>query len=282
MKKQKVKAKYNLLVLMDFSMASYSALRYAIMISKLVKANIRVFHVAIPDEVITSENQTIALKAINSRVVKIEDKLSLIHEIVATEGISTTYQYSFGNIIKELKAYVDFINPDLVIVGKKKEKPGFSGKLTGYLLNKYTGSLLIVNEEEKIQQDKGVPLNRNGVETLERTRYQPALENVRDPMHSLSFLSAGQSTMQDDQVHTMTGELPINEKDFNIYSENQERSIFCQKLIHYISKKNIEMLCVGREKQKNWLQNLFFGQNTTMSEVIERTNSPILITGLNR
>ena len=129
-KEQKESELLNYLVLMDFSEASYKALKYIISMAKLLGGKIHVFHIGNANKMVTSDNQVVALRDLRLETRKIEKKLKSILEIIAAEDIQATCNYTIGNIISELKIKIAGIKPDLVIIGKSNKRFGLSGTLT--------------------------------------------------------------------------------------------------------------------------------------------------------
>ena len=115
------KKNHDFLVLMDFSEASYKALKYSISMAKMIPSHIHVLYVANGEEVVDTENGIIALRAIEEETRKINKTLKSIVEIINVEGLSSTAHYQFGNVKHVLKSQIDQIQPELVILGKKKK-----------------------------------------------------------------------------------------------------------------------------------------------------------------
>jgi len=267
---------YDLLVLMDFSESSYISLKYAISLAKITQGNIHVCHIGNPEKIVKHDKQPAALRAIESKTKKVENKLGSIIEIITTEGIQATCHQVVGNIINELESVLDEVKPDLIVVGKKKEKSKFSGKLSNYLLNNYPGSLLITGMDGVFKIDTTISLACNKT-TLRQ--YPPNLVNKidRNTTSSLKLINIKVSAESNGEI-----DLPKSWKSFytsnlNIQLIYKESSTVIKGLENHISEKKVELLCIGKGQHRNFLQQLFSRKATMISEIINKINIPVLI-----
>ena len=281
MKDRQVKTEYDFLVLTDFSDASYRALKYAISLAKLIKSTIHVCHVANPEKIVENDNALMAIRDIESESKKIKKKIGAIVEIVTTEGINVIPHYSIGNIIGEFKDRIDVINPDIVILGKKKNNPNLSGKMTSYLINEYTGSLLIVDEETEFKSDTKISIGCN-TNTLDR--YDPSLlfSLDRQTKASISLLNIKNSNDSLEKIDIpITWRKSSNEIDQNVKVEHENDSSIADGLLKHIFTNKISLLCVGKGKPKNFMQRLIPSHSSTISEIVTKVHIPILMLGAN-
>jgi nucleotide-binding universal stress UspA family protein len=275
-KEGKAKKGVSFLVLMDFSEASYIALKYAITMAKLVKGNVHVLHVANPKKIVDTDNPVAALRAIEIETTKIKNKLNSIIEIISAEDIFASSYYSIGNIIKELENHINQVNPDIVVVGKKKNSAKFSGKLSDYLRNKYSNSFLIVDEESEFKTDSKIAF---GCNSGMLNKYDPDIifELDKHTKTTLILLNICKNTEFTEKIDIPSTWKSSNGKARSILCESQESSTVVGGLVEHIADKNIELLCIGRGKPRGFFQNLFYSQGTTMSEIINKVNIPILV-----
>jgi nucleotide-binding universal stress UspA family protein len=271
---------YDLLVLMDFSESSYISLKYAISLAKITQGNIHVCHIGNPEKIVESNNQAAALRAIESNTKKVENKLASIIEIITTEGIQATCHHTIGNIINELESVLDVVKADLIVVGKKKEKSKFSGKLSDYLLNNYSGSLLITGMDGVFKFDSNISLACNE-NTLRQ--YPPVLVNKieRNTTSSLKLIKVKVPVDSNWEIDIPKSWQSFYTINLNIQFEHEEASTVVNGLINHINKNKIDMLCIGRGQQRSFLQRLFTKKATTISKIVNKTNIPVLIVGTN-
>ena len=279
MKQQNSKSEHRFLVLMDFSEASYLALKYTISLAKLLGGKIHVWHASNPMELVDSENPLKVIDAIESETKKIKRKLISIKEIIAAEGIDASSHLALGNTINDFEDQVECIKPNLVIIGKKMAKPKFFGKITSYLLNNYSGSLLMVGEESEFQTDAKISLGCNG-NTLNNSNPEMIFSLNKHTESPLTLVEVKNTNDSSKQMSLPNGWKSLYEIDRNIQFESQNESVVANGLFDYVSKNNINLLCIGRGKRKGMLQRLFSNQST-ISEVVNKVNIPILVMGTN-
>ncbi len=280
MRQHDLKLKHRFQVLMDFSEASYAALKYTISLAKLLNGEIHVLYVANPTEVVDSDNPLVAMIEIDLDTAKNERKLKSIIEIITAEGIDATYRYCFGNIIGQFKEQVECTKPNLVIVGKKMGKSKFSGKLTSYLMSSYDGSLLIVGEESEFQTDTKISLGCNG-NTLNLSNPEMIFSLNKYTKTPITLVEVKNTIDSNHQNILPEGWKSLYEKDSNIQFECQNDSNVVNGLVNYVSSNNISLLCIGRGKRKSFLQRLFSNKSTTALKIVNRINIPILVLGVN-
>lgn len=255
----------NYCVLVDFSEASYKALKYVISMAKITNGKIHICHV------ITESN------SIETETKKVEDKLNAIIEIITAEGIEASCQYIFGDFVIEFKKLVDQVKPDVVVVGKRKENPNVSGNLIDYLLNDYLSSLLIVTDEKAFDADKKIAFagTKKTIEQNDPRSVFKLIPGIKSPM---VLINLKKSTIAGEKVN-LSETWPSYYKDKNNF-EYHQNPITYENLAPYIFKEKIDLLCIGRENSKNSFINRLFNKNTdSSSEIIKRINIPILIIG---
>ena len=281
MKNRQVKTEYDFLVLTDFSDASYIALKYAISLAKLIKSTIHVCHVANPEKIVENDNSLMAIRDIELESKKVEKKIGAIVEIVTAEGINVIPYYSIGNIIGEFKERIDVINPDVVILGKKKSNLNLSGKITSYLMNEYAGSLLIVEEESEFKSDTKISLGCNN-NTL--NEYDPSLlfsldGQTKNPLTLLNVKKPNNSN--EEIIIPQTWWKSCNEINRDVQFEYENDDTIVSGLLKHISSNNIELLCIGKGKSRNFIQRMTSSSSTTVPNVINKVRIPILVLGAN-
>ncbi|MEJ6736559.1 MAG: universal stress protein [Flavobacteriales bacterium] len=279
MKDKQVKTEYNYLVLTDFSEASYSALKYAISLAKLIKGNIHVCHIANPSKIVQNDNQVAAIRDITTETKKIEKKIGAIVEMIMAEGINAIPYCSIGNIIYDFEELVTQLKPDVVILGKKPENPKLSGKITSYLINEYLGSLLIVKEDDVFQNSTkiSVACNNNTFDLYDpklifslnnQTKLPLRLLNIKQKNGSFEEITVPQTWRESSY-----------EIDQNIQLE--QHATIVDSIVQQITNNDTELLCIGRGKSRNYLQRMFSSRPSTLLDLVNKIHTPILVMGTN-
>lgn len=229
----------NTILLTDFSETADIALKYAISLTKISHGNLQLFHVIRPDLVTRSDNPILALQTINSYHEQIETKLQSIVRSIEAEGVSATYHFSIGNVNGEIARHLRLSEPDLVVIGKKKIRNRILGLggTTNYLINKYTGSLLIASQKGEFRSDSTIC--------------------VAGKMNTLNKYGLRESNRQH-------------------YFEKAETPGDVPRLTEYISNRNIDLLCMDRGKRRSTVSSWFFDRCPTATKAVKEIDIPIL------
>ena len=278
MKDKKIKTEYNYLVLTDFSEASYNALKYTISLAKLIKGNIHVCHIADPSRIVKDDNQVAALRELNVETEKIEKKIRVIIEMIQAEGLNAIPYSSIGNIINEFKELNTIIKPEVVILGKKiEENPKLTGKLSSYLMNQYDGSLFIIGEDSVFQNDTkiSVACNKNTFDLYDPNLIFSLNNQTKAPIRLLNIKGSKDSTEKIIAPQTWGESSYELDQKFHI----DQNSTVLAELLHCVTNNNNNLLCIGRGKPRSYLQRLLSKGTTTVSGVVNKIHTPILVLG---
>ncbi|WP_160114534.1 universal stress protein [Aquimarina sp. AU474] len=281
MKNQNQKNKYQLLVLNDLTQKSDTALRNAINMAKTINGSIEIFYVSPPQDVVKYDNQVSAMREIAKKRITTEKKLrDLAHLISEEENIPVSYDFTLGNVKNEIQHHIEKTNPDIVVIGKRKKKlvDFRDDGVTKFLLNKHSGPILIVGEGNEIQANGEISLgfysNTMDDHTLKITK--DLNENSKTPIKFFSIRkkSAAAATKSNiDQIKAVFNDQNTVEYEF------EENSYSLDGLNNYVSKNNVELLCMGRfSTEKGWIDRLF-NRKSKMDGIIEKVTVPLLITG---
>ena len=272
-----VKTSNNYLVLIDFSEASYHALKYTISLAKSIKGNIHVCYIGNPSIIENEENQIAALRELNTETKKIKNKMGAIVEMIIVEEINAIPHCSFGNIIDEFKALKHLIQPDVVILGKKAAiNPKLSGKLTSYLLNEYEGSLFIIGEESTFQEETEiyVACNENTLETYSPNLILSINKQTKAPL-KLVNIKKEDSTEKINVPKIWRESLDKTEQIIDL----ELSPIVSGGLFHYLKTKETALLCIGRGKPVKFLERFLSTKTSIVSDVTHKIHTPILVMG---
>ena len=275
---KKLKSKYRLLVLIDQTKSSYTALRNAVNLAKVIDAGIELFYVKPPAKVVKYDNQIAVMRTLEEERIALKKVMQkLVNTISDSEGIPVIYSFTFGNVIAEIQNHITKTQPDIVVIGKRKTKMiNFLGDgLTSYLLKNHKGGILISGDEENLKSYTNVSLGflddmamSNEVEITQDlkkrsnkpiTLFKIKKTNVA-PKKKVAFLKP---TEQERIANTTVFE----------FEEGAGNS---DSLSKYIEKKKVELLCVKRTKKLKPNKPLSL-INTKIKQIITKINVPVLI-----
>ncbi len=281
MNTQNQKNKYQLLVLTDLTQKSDTALRNAINMAKAIDGSIEIYHVGSPLDVVKYENQVSSMREIAKKRIATEKKLrDLAHLISKEENIAVSYGFTLGNVKNEIQHHIKKTNPDIVVIGKRKKKlvDFLEDGVTKFLLNKHSGPILIVGEGNEIQADREISLGfySNAIDdhTLQITK--DLNKHSKNPIKFFSIRKKSAAAVTKstiDQIKTVFNDHNTVEYEF------EENSYSLEGLENYVSKNNVELLCMGRfSTEKGWMDRLF-NRKSKMDGIIEKISVPLLVTG---
>ena len=273
-----VKKEFEFLVITDFSDTSCLALEYAMSIAKLIKCSIHVCHVANTKNIVDSENQLAALREIKLAESRIKSKLASIAGMIKTEGIHATTYYSLGNQISELVSHIEYKTPDLIVIGRKHHKTKWPGKLTRFLMNRYTGSLIVTGQKTEFNVNTKMAFGCKE-KTLIEYNYSLILTMAKHLGAGLDVINVGVSNEMDVNMKLHGVKDLLNEKDADLSFEFVKGEDVVQRLIEYILDNNIQLFCIGKGKQSGFIQNLIRRQSSITDEIVEKVDIPVLMVG---
>jgi len=280
MESENLKMKHRLLVLMDFSQASYTALRNAVSLSKLIDGSIEVFQVKAPTDIVKHENQLTAMRAIDEEHSATKKKLqSLVNLVSEEENIPIIYDFTFGNVKNEIREHIEKTNPDIVVIGRRNQKlVNFLGDgVTRFLLKNYSGALLIAGEDLKFKSPNEISLGFFS-DSLENSAFEISkiLSNqTKKPIR----LFGVHKTSGNNVTKEVLAKLNTTDSDHKtIVYEFEEGDNVIDRLSTYVSKNKIELLFMGRGKKKGSVEQPTTS-NIKLNKTIQKLSVPILILG---
>lgn len=258
------------LIVVDFSEPSYKALNYLIKLVKVVRGNIHVHCVAEPQDIMGSDNQIAALRSIDSHKKSIENKLNSIIEMIELEGINVKGSFSFGHLHSELEEQLNDTSPIAVVIGQMKS--GVLGKATEYLLYQFQGNLLIVSDQSEFMTGANIAIGCSN-KTLKISNLNLVSIYSRLTKTPLLLLEIGESTMEVSEFNTSN---QLHE-ELVIQYKNDKRSNVIEGLKTFVETNNVELLCIGRTKNKGSLFGRIFKSRNTMVKMVGNSKVPLLI-----
>ncbi len=262
-------ATYKLMVLMDLSKASETALKNTIALSKAIDGSIEVFHVKAPTDVVKSENQLSAIRVIHEDKRNTKSKLEkLINTTSDFEGVPIEYKMSYGNIKSTIKSHIDKIKPDIVVLGKEKPKliNFLSDDLIGFLLNETDCHLFITGDNNTVYTNKDISLGIYG---------NLAEANEHDMIDSLKKLTTQRIkhfSVRGAQEESQKEKIKEGDEISYVFSEGSNA---IDGLATYFEKTRTQLLCITKKQSNDTL----FQSRTCASvkPLLRKLKIPVLI-----
>jgi hypothetical protein len=158
--------KYKILVLSDLREKSAQALAYAAKLSNEIDANVEFFYVKAANEVAQTENPLSAMRVITEVYNKTDKKIKdLVTPISKENNIKIKTTFAFGNIKNEIKNCIKTAQPDIIILGERKEKRFklLGDNITRLVHKNYNGVVFVATDKNILDSKGKVSLDNLGL-----------------------------------------------------------------------------------------------------------------------
>lgn len=275
MEELKKDTSYRFLVLMDFSESSYHALKYAVSLSKLFPVHIQLFHVVTAIE--KDDYQLNLQKMVIPKVEKAMKKLDAIVDIISADGISVSYEFSFGNLLIELESQLKKCKPDLVVVPKRNLENKVSKKILNFFVNKYSGSFLVVGKELEFSGNTkmAIAFSSKNFKNYDWNTVFEINKHTENELRLLHVLKSG--TVNPDYLQGSWKKFLKNETDVELNLVNNKS--ISTGVLDSIKEKEIEFVGIGRGHPSSSLFNLGLSKKGIVSNVINKLDIPVFVLG---
>lgn len=262
--------KYKILVLSDLKESTSNVLKSSISLAKMVDGNIEFFHVKKPIDVVGKESQLSAFRTINEqhRATK-KDIQSYVNPLSEAYGLAIDYSYTFGNVKNEIRDYIEKSKPDIIVLGKRVSKT-FSvmgDSITQFVLKEHDGVIMIAADNNALEPNKNLSLGLlNGInDSFEFA--ENILKHSEAPLKSFR-IGGNSNTLKEPNMFG-------DKKTVEFVFEKNDNTM--DNLSNYLSKNNINLLCVNREKKKT--ANKLSLMKSDIKDVINKLNVSLLLSG---
>ncbi len=158
--------KYKILVLSDLKEKSAQALSYAAKLSNEIDANVEFFYVKEATEVTQTENPLSAMRIISEVCNQTDKKVKdFVTPISKENNIKIKTTFAFGNVKNEIENCINTSQPDMIILGERKQKRfSFLGDNITRLVNKnYEGVVFLATDKNVLDSTDKVSLDNLGL-----------------------------------------------------------------------------------------------------------------------
>jgi len=266
------KDRYKIVVLSDLTKSPGAILQSAVSLAQIINAQIVLFSVKKPTDIVKMDNQLSARRTINSEHKATDRKMqNLIAPMVREYGVNITYSFAFGNVKTEIETLLSDQNPDVVVLGKRRSS-AFSligDGITDFVLNRHKGPIMIASRGNALEPKKEIGLgtlnNPKAFKDLEFS--EELLQQARPPLKVFNIIKNAAKS----QKHSPTSNQKIVEYVFE-YNDN-----IIKNFSTYLSKNQIDLLCMDRANKQSQTE----GQLTLsdVKEVMGKLKVSLLISG---
>ncbi|WP_308993221.1 universal stress protein [Mariniflexile litorale] len=265
------KNKYKILVLADLKKSTSTTLKSTISLAKMIDAEVDFFYVKSASDVVERDNQLSAIRTINHDYTATNKKIKeIIQAVSENHQININYSFAFGNIKHEIGNYIKEKQPDIIVLGKKKNNLINLGgdKIIQFVLKQFNGTILIADAHNTLEPNEKLSLGvLNNIETmLNSTFAEDLMAHTQEPIKSFKILEKSKVL---NKANFSTN---INTIEY-VFEENDNA---IDNLSNYISKNNINLLCVDR--LKNDSKNKSKETIHDVKSIIKKLNVSLLLT----
>lgn len=258
--------KYRILVLSDLGGSTYNILQNTARLANMIGAEIGLFHVKQPSEVVKQDNQLSAIRSINASFISTKKEIEeFVRPISEIYDQKITASFSVGNVKEEILKQIQEFHPDVVVMGQKKQLPFklLGDSITQYVLSNFDGTVMIASHDQLLQTNQELTLgmfNGSG-ESLQTTLAEELLARTNKPLKSFKIVNAEKIPVPMRSIS--------NNKVVEYNFEQGDGVI--NTMSKYLSKTKVDVLFVNREDNTS--------VNTKIKDVIGKFNVPMLLAG---
>jgi nucleotide-binding universal stress UspA family protein len=261
---------YKILVLSDLKGSTDSTLKSTVSLAKMINGSIHLFHVKKPTQIVERDNQLSAKRSINEKYTATDNKIQNIIAPISKEyGVDINYNFAFGNLKNEMSKYIQELQPDIIVLGKRKPKriKLLGDKIADFILKEHKGVILIAGSENHIEPNQQVSLGvlNSQNDSLNVAFAKDLFANSQTPLKVFKFVKNVTSPNKTEvNLDTNTVEYVFERNDNTL-----------NNLPNYLSKNNINLLCIDRgAKQSKIKGNL---NKSELNDIISNNTISLLL-----
>ena len=229
-----------IVVLTHLNSSSEMVMTNAINVAKLIGAQLEVFHVKKPSEIVNSDSQLSALRTINESSLQIDKKMKAFLDPFKGEGVAIKQSFMIGNVKNEIENYINERDPELIVMGKRKASTFklLGDGLTEFLLNSYKGMVLIAGSANMLKNAMSLKLGAYNVskDELEQGFAKTLMEKSNNPVRSFKVV-------EKPDAKQMSAESNISGVVEYVFEQNDN---VVNNISNYVAKNELDLLFVDR------------------------------------
>lgn len=257
--------KYKILVLSDINKSIDKTIKSAVNLAKVVQADIEFLCVKKPSEMVGKESQLSAIRTINREFITTSNKVKdLLFEAKKGSNVNVDYKVSIGNLKDEINQHIKTVNPDIIVLGRKKPKfLKFTGdNVINFILKEYKGNVMIIAEKMMFELDDSLkPGVFNNINTSLNKNHLIGnlIENIKNPLTKFSILDEKKNQNKDES--NLSNKEYVFDKSDNVL----------KNISKYLSKSNINLLFIDREQES------FKKSNISIQNIIDIVDCSLIL-----
>lgn len=262
--------KYKILVLSDLKDTTANILKSTISLANMIEGEINFFHVKKATDIVAGDNQLSAIRSINEQYVLVEKEIqNFIRPISDIYNVNINCEFSVGNVKNELEKHIKENQPDIIVLGKRNPRiMKFIGdSITHFVLNNFDGIVMLASESKAIDTNKKLSLGiLNSSEPVLNIDFSEQLmRNSHKPIKAFNIIKKSKENINDSAVS--------NSQILEYAFEDSSNAL--ENLSKYLSKSNIDLLFIDREKNSKKASNKLV--NSDIDDIIDTLDTSLIV-----
>lgn len=207
-------SKHKIVVLSDLKDSTTTLLKTAISLAKKTNASIHFFHVKKPTEIINTDNQLSAKRAINSKFTQTNKEISeLVSEFSKKYKIDITSSFTFGNVKNEIDTFLENTNPNIIVIGKRRNKGivTLGDKISKHVLKKKGKTIIIATSENDLNPENEISLGvYNELEQQHKNDFiNEIIENASKPLKKFNIIDSTEKSSNNQVTNVISNDVDL-------------------------------------------------------------------------
>lgn len=256
----------------DFSACSYNALHYATMLARCSPGSVKLFHVIDLEEIPDSENPVVISFAIDRLVKEAKKKMKSLREIISLEGIHVKEEIVMGNVEVQLLKEIAELKPDIVVMGKNKDKTFAHGMVKKITRN--TNVPVLVVPQSHIPKIPSRAVLASTMDAQSQIQLAPFFDIIKKISHQLSILNVRSNYFRNAKdalnwIENLNATYGVNAT--LLPEENNDN---LKEIKDYLRSNKVDLLCTV--SPSNSFFEKFFPRNIS-DELTDQSDVPVLV-----
>ncbi|MEP3837549.1 MAG: universal stress protein [Algibacter sp.] len=261
--------KHKILVLSDLKKHTDSTIKSAVGLAKMIDAEVDVFHVKKPTDVVASDSQLSAIRTINQDQNESKNKIQeLINPIIGAYNIGISFNYSLGNVKSEIESYIRETKPDVIVLGRRNTKVlKLAGDhITDFVLKTHNGPVMIVSSNNGIapETDLHIGLLNGQTQVFNQDFTSNLFAKAKTPLKSFNIVNSANTAVIEVEKST--------NKAIDFVFEKNDNTI--KNIDQYLSKNKVNLLFINRSSNKGAAMK----NESEIKQIINNVNVSLFIT----
>jgi hypothetical protein len=257
--------KFKILILSDLKQHTTSTVKSALSLSRIFGADVDLFHVKKPTDVVATDSQLSAMRCLNQEINAAQKNIKeLINPLCKTYGVNIASYFEIGNVKAEIGAYIKNTKPDVIVLGKRQPKIlKFTGdSITDFILKTYNGSIVVVSDENTLSTEKDfqIGLLNGKYQVFNQSFTENLLSKTSMPLKTFNIVKSVDSNQE-----------AFNKSVDYVFEKNNNT---IKNLSNYLEKNQVNLLMVNRADSSDSKRN----NKAEIKNVINSVNVPLFIT----